>query len=411
MSEQRHNELGIHPLGTGDGTAAVDLLSRRQIGRRGRILAVVILILLAIGATRTVIERISNNRALETGTELRAINYVQTTVPAAGAKGQELELPGTLQGFVQSPISARASGYLKRWTADIGTRVVQGQLLAEIETPEIGQQLSQAIATRDQTAAALQLANTTLTRWISLRQKDVVSQQDLDERRGAAVQARANLAAADANVNRLKQTEGFARVLAPFPGIITRRNVDVGDLIEAGSGRPLFVLSQTDPLRIYVNVPQSYAQLIKTGQAVDVTQSELPGQVFKGTIARTSASIDAASRTMQAEVALPNPNGTLLPGAYVHVALRLPVNDTLVVPGNTLLFRAEGARVAVVDKQGNVTLRPITIGRNLGRSVEVLDGLSAADHIVVNPSDSLDNGDKVTIAPEPAAVTPPGAQK
>lgn len=409
MSEQRHNELGIHALDPGD-SGTHELLKRGQIVRRTRILTVIVLIVLALGAARTVISRISSASDLEAGTQERALQYVQTTQPKMATAGQTLALPGTLQGYVQSPISARASGYLKHWTKDIGSRVEKGELLAELETPEIDQQLSQAIAARDQAASALDLARSTQARWESLRQKDVVSQQDLDERRGAATQARANLAAAVANEQRLRQLEGFKRVLAPFAGVITRRNVDVGDLIDAGSGRPLFVLSQTDPLRVYLNVPQTYAQLIKAGEPVTVTQSELSGQTFKGQVARTSASIDLSTRTMQVEVALPNPDAILLPGAYVQVSLELAPSRTLVVPANALLFRAEGTRVAVVDMHGRVTLRPVDLGRNYGQAVEILDGLDAQDHLVLNPSDSLTAGDIVTVAPADAAP-PAGTAK
>ena len=347
----------------------------------------------------------ANARALESSATEHAVQYVKTAVPARPAEGQTLALPGTLQGFVQSPISARASGYLKRWTKDIGSRVQKGELLAEIETPEIDQQLSQAVAAREQAASGLGLARSTQARWEALRQKDVVSQQDLDERRGAVASATANLAAADANVQRLKQTEGFKRVLAPFAGVITRRNVDVGDLIDAGAGgggRALFLLAQTDPLRVYINVPQAYAQLIKAGQPAVVTQAELRGQSFKGQVARSSGAIDTTTRMMQVEVALPNPDGTLLPGAYVQVSLPLAASQSLTVPANALLFRAEGTRVAVVDDKGRVTLRPVTIGRNYGPTVEVLDGLAATDRMVLNPSDSLAEGDQVSIAKDPA---------
>ena len=220
-----------------------------------------------------------------------------TAFPKAGEPGQTVALPGTLQGFVQAPIAARASGYLKRWHKDIGSHVKKGDLLAEIDSPEIDQQLSQAVAAREQTAASLQLALSTMERWEALRKKDAVSQQELDERRGATAQARANLAAADANVERLRELQAFKRVIAPFSGMITRRNVDVGDLIDAGggAGRTMFVLSQTDPLRIYVNVPQAYAQSVKTGQKVVVTQAELHGQSFQGEVARTSGAIDTAT--------------------------------------------------------------------------------------------------------------------
>ena len=396
MTEQRHAALGIHMETPGDA----ELLKRRAILRRGRLVALVVLVLLALGAGRTIMSRMANARSLEAGTEARAKVYVKTTLPKAGGAGQSLALPGTLQGFVQSPIAARASGYLKRWTKDIGSRVEKGELLAEIETPEIDQQLTQAIAAREQTASSLGLAKSTVERWEGLRKKDVVSQQDLDERRSGLAQAQANLAAAEANVQRLRQLEGFKRVLAPFAGVITRRNVDVGDLIDAGGGsaRALFMLSQTDPLRVYINVPQSYSQLVKVGQPVVVTQAELRGQTFKGEVARTAAAIDTATRTMQVEVALPNRDGILMPGAYVQVALPLAASKTLVVPTNALLFRGEGARVAVVDGSGKVSLRPVGIGRNFGESIELIDGIGANDRIVLNPSDSLADGDVVSLA-------------
>jgi RND family efflux transporter MFP subunit len=291
----------------------------RTVMRRTVIAAGVVLVLLALGAGRTVLSRVTNARALETATTERALPYVKTVVVGNRDDVQTLALPGSLQGEVQAPIAARASGYLKRWTRDIGSEVEKGELLAEIETPEIDQQLTQAVAARAQAASSLELAKSTLARWEGLRTKDVVSQQELDERRGAAGQAVANLAAADANVQRLRQTEGFKRVVAPFAGVITRRNVDVGDLIDAGGGRTLFVLTQTDPLRVYVNVPQAYAQLIRPGQKVVVTQAELAGRAFDGRVARTAAAIDAATRTMQVEIALPNRDGALLPGAYVQV--------------------------------------------------------------------------------------------
>ena len=408
MTEQRHAALGIHPIdaAAADGGDHVERLQRQQVMRRARIVALVVLVLLALGAGRTIFSRLANAKALETGTAQRAVQYVKTIVVKGGDTGQTLALPGTLQGQVQAPIAARASGYLKRWTKDIGAKVDKGELLAEIETPEIDQQLSQAVAARAQAASGLELAKSTLARWESLRKKDVVSQQELEERRSAVVQARANLAAADANVQRLRQTEGFKRVVAPFAGVITRRNVDVGDLIDAGGGtsRALFVLTQTDPLRVYVNVPQSYAQLVKPGQKVVVAQAELRGRSFAGEVARTGASLDAATRTMQVEIALPNRDGALLPGAYVQVQLPLQAAASLAIPANTLLIRAEGIRVALVDAQGKVTLRPVAIGRNLGESVEVLDGLKNADVLVLNPSDSIADGDRVAVAPAAAST-------
>jgi RND family efflux transporter MFP subunit len=371
----------------------------RRVLRRAKIVTIVVLVLLALGAGRTLWSRMSNARALEAGSAEHAKTYVKTTRPSTAGSGITLTLPGSLQGAVQSPISARGSGYLKRWTKDIGSRVEKGELLAEIESPEVDQQLSQARAARDQAAASLALAKSTMERWEELRRTGMVAQQQLDERRSAEAQARANLAAADANVERLRQLEGFKRIVAPFAGVITRRNVDVGDLIDAGGGaaRALFVLTQTDPLRVYVDVPQSYAHLVKVGQAVTVTQSEMRGKSFVGKIARTSASIDANTRTMQIEVALPNREGELLPGAYVQVALPLAAGQGIVVSTNTLMFRSDGLRVASVDDAGKVRLLPIKLGRNFGQSVEVVEGLQGNERLVLNPSDSLAEGDVVTV--------------
>ena len=406
MTEPRPAAPGPHASGTDPGESE----QRRRVMRRTRTVALVVLALLAVGAARTVVSRMSNARTIEASAAENAKPYVRTTQPQRSGSGDKLSLPGTLQGNVQAPIAARASGYLKRWTKDIGSKVERGELLAEIETPEIDQQLSQAIAARDQAAASLALSKSTVDRWEGLRKKDVVSQQDLEERRSAVAQSQANVAAADANVQRLRQLEGFKRVVAPFAGVITRRNVDVGDLIDGNGSRPLFLLAQTDPLRVYVNVPQTYAQLVKPGQPVVVTQAELRGQTFKGQVARTAASIDANTRTMQVEIALPNPDGRLLPGAYVQVALPLASSGSLTMPTNTLLFRGEGTLVAVVDAQGKVALRKVGVGRNFGENFEVLDGVGESDRVVLNPPDWLADGQNVAVAPSAAASSSPSSK-
>ncbi len=395
MTEQRHANLGIHAAAADAGDAPHDQLRRRQIVRRLKIATVVGLVLLGVGAARTVLSRAANGKELDAGVAEHTAIYVKTTLPKAAGTGRTVALPGTLQGAVQAPIAARAAGYVKSWSKDIGSRVQKGDVLAELEAPELDQQVSQAQAARDQTASTVALAESTVARWDALRKKDVVSQQDLDERRAGLVQAHANLAAADANLQRLRQLEAFKHVTAPFAGVITKRNIDVGDLIDT-SGKPLFLLSQTDPLRVYVSVPQAYANLVKTGQSVVVTQAELQNQPFTGQVTRTSASIDASTRTMQVEVSLPNKDGALLPGAYVQVALPLTASAALSVPSNTLLFRGEGTRVAVIDGQGKVTLRAVTLGRNNGTTVEVTGGLQATDRLVLNPPDSLVDGDVVT---------------
>src|SRR4029079_15760147 len=378
---------------------------RARVARGTRIAVIVVLVLLAVGAGRTIVGRMANAKILEANVSESAVQYVRTTVVRTSDAGQTLALPGSLQGFQQAPLAARSAGYVKRWTKDIGSHVARGELLAVIESPEIDQQLSQAEAARRQTAASLALAKSTVERWEALRKKDVVSQQELDERRSGLTQAAANLAAADANVQRLRQLQGFHRVTAPVDGVITRRHVEVGDLVDS-SGKTLFVLTQMDPLRIYVNVPQSYAQLVRAGQKVVVTQAELRGRTFTREDARSAAASDAATRTMQVEINLPNRDGTPLPGAYVQVDLPLAGAKTLVVPTNVLPFRGEGTRFAVVDADHRVRLKPVTLGRNLGESIEVLGGVADGDRLVVNPSDSLAEGDAIAIGDDAAASAP-----
>ena len=397
---------GTEPTPAVGAPGGDDAAARSGVRRVTRITLVVVFVLLAIGAGRTILGRMANARVLESNVAGQSAQYVKTTFARSSGKGQTLALPGSLQGFQQSPLAARSAGYVRRWTRDIGSHVEKGELLAEIESPEIDQQLSQSQAARAQAAASLSLAQSTARRWEALHDKDVASQQELDEKRSSAAQALANLAAADANVQRLRQLQGFTRIVAPFAGVVTRRNVDVGDLIDS-SGKALFVLTQMDPLRVYVNVPQSYAQLVRPGQKVVVSQSELRGRTFTGEVARTAASIDAATRTMQVEIALRNQDGALLPGAYVQVELPLAANPTLVVPTNVLLFRAEGTRIAVVDAAGRVRLRAVTLGRNLGESVELLDGVGPKDRLVVNPSDSLAEGDSVSVDPGSASASSP----
>jgi RND family efflux transporter MFP subunit len=273
-------------------------------------------------------------------------------------------------------------------------------LLAELDTPEIDQELAQASAQRQQISSSLALAKSSLERWQQLRQRDAVSQQELDERQSTYAQSVANLAAADANVQRLRQLESFKRIVAPFAGVVTQRNVDVGDLIDAGSGtsRALFALAQSDPLRVYVQLPQAYAQNVSVGQKVVVTQAELPGQQFHGSVTHISGAIDVPTRSLQVEVTLPNPDNTLRPGAYVQVALPSVARAEWMVPGNALLFRAEGPRLAVVDAKGNVQLRKIVIAQDLGQTLEIESGIDGNDRVVINPSDSIADGDHVEIA-------------
>jgi RND family efflux transporter MFP subunit len=396
MTEKTHASLAIPARETEGGHA---LPPRHREWKRAKIAIWLVLALLAVGALRTVIADIMQNRSVADTTKQNATQYVNVVSPTQTEDGGNTLLPGTLRGNVESPIYARSNGYLLHWYADIGARVKQGQLLADLDTPEIDQELAQALAQRQQASSSLGLAKSSLERWQQLRQRDAVSQQELDERQSTYSQDVANLAAADANVKRLQQLESFKRIVAPFAGVVTQRNVDVGDLIDAGSGtsRALFALAQSDPLRVYVQLPQAYAQNVSVGQKVVVTQAELPDQQFHGTITHISGAIDVPTRSLQVEVTLPNPDGKLRPGAYVQVAVPAVAHARLTVPGNALLFRAEGPRVAVVDANGNVVLHKIVIARDLGQSLEIESGIEANDKVIINPSDSIADGDHVQI--------------
>ena len=374
--------------------------------RRARFIIAGILGALLIGGVLVLVLRSFQASALETSTALHAKQYVTTISPKAGGEGQPLTLPGTLLGVIESTVYARSNGYVVRWVKDIGSPVKRGELLAEITAPEIDQELSQAVAARVQAAAGAGLAKSTAERWQALRQKDAVTQQDLDERVSAYNQAAANLAAADANVGRLRNLLGFNRVVAPFDGVVTRRNIDVGDLVNAGNGgtgQALFAVAQVDPLRLYVFVPQIYAHQIKVGDAVTVALAERAGEQYQGNIARTAGAIDAGTRTMQVEIRVPNPTGALIAGSYVRVTLPIDVDaQALVVPTNVLLFRPEGTRVALVDGGGRVHLSLVKLGTDFGTSVEILRGLAASDRVVLNPADSLADGDVVTLSAQQA---------
>ncbi len=322
--------------------------------------------------------------------------------PASEPGNDELVLPGNLQAFEESPIFARTNGYLLRWYKDMGSKIQKGELLAAIDTPEVDQELSQARAGREQVKSALELAKISADRWANLRKSDSVSQQEADQQASGYQQALANLAAADANVRRLEQLESFKNVYAPFSGVLTRRNVDPGALINSGAGatgKELFDIARVDPLRVYVSVPQAYAPSMKVGVKATVTLQEFPSQKFLGIVARTADAIDPATRTLNTEVDVPNKDGKLLPGSFgqVHFATGTSV-PRITIPVNAMLFRAEGPQAAVVDKDGKVHLRPITIGRDFGTTIEILGGIDASDRIIVNPSDSLEEGQQVHIA-------------
>jgi len=373
--------------------------------RKALLMVAVALLLLFGGALITMLARIHSNHVLANETEQESIPTVAITHPVAEKPDEELVLPGTMQAYEESPIYARTNGYLLRWYKDIGSRISQGELLADIDTPEVDQELMQARANRQQILAQLDLAKINADRYTSLRKTDSVSQEEADQQASGYQQAKANLAAADANVRRLEELESFKHVYAPFSGVLTKRTVDPGALINAGvngaAGKELFDVARVDPLRVYVSVPQSYAPSIKTGMEAVVTLQEFPGQVFTGAVARTAEAIDPTTRTLLTEVDVPNKKGQLLPGSYGEVHFHVGENaQKVTIPVNAMLFRQEGARVAVVGGDGKVRLQPISIGRDYGTTLEILGGVGTGDRVVINPADSLQDGQQVNVAPE-----------
>ncbi|HET7893615.1 MAG TPA: efflux RND transporter periplasmic adaptor subunit [Candidatus Sulfotelmatobacter sp.] len=370
--------------------------------RKAVIIVVLVVVLLTLSGAVSMVSRIRAGHALAKETEVDAVPTVSVVHPTAEAADEELVLPASLQAYEESPIYARTSGYLLHWYKDIGSRVEKGELLADIDTPEVDQELSQARATRQQVVAQRDLAKISADRWQNLRKTDSVSQQEADTQSSAYQQAQANLAAADASVRRLEQLESFKHVYAPFSGVLVKRNVDPGALINAGSGGvELFILAKVDPIRVFTNVPQAYSPAIRNGMQAYITLQEIPGQKFKGTVARTADAIDPATRTLLTEVDVPNKDGHLLRGSFGEVHFAPKINTQKVtVPVNAMLFRQEGAQVAVVGSDNKVQLRPITIGRDYGTTLEILGGVSLEDRVIINPSDSLENGQKVNVAPE-----------
>jgi RND family efflux transporter MFP subunit len=338
---------------------------------------------------------------LEVDTTQDAVPIVDVVAPQHNATDQELVLPGQTMAFTDTPIYARTNGYLKHWYFDIGAHVRHGQLLAQIETPELDDQLRQAHADLDTAQANAHLAGITAERTAALLKTQSVSTQDRDNAAGAYAADQAIVASRQADIARLEELQSYESIYAPFDGEITARNTDVGDLINAGAGAPtteLFHMAATRTLRIFVAVPEIDSPAMQVGAKPTVTLDEYPGQVFQGTLARTNGSINLASRTLQVEVDVDNAEGKLLPGAYAFAHFTLPGRpQSVTVPANTLLFRSEGLRVGVVSN-GKAELVPITIGRDYGDRVEVLSGLSLSDQVIVNPSDSLTTGSAVRLA-------------
>jgi RND family efflux transporter MFP subunit len=366
-------------------------------------IALLALVIVAAVVISGILPRIHARAALDKETAEMAIPTVSVVRPKRGAPTQEVVLPANVQAYIDAPIYARTNGYLKHWYADIGAHVKAGQLLADIETPEVDQQLRQSKADLATAEANLNLSKITNDRYADLLKTDSVSKQDADNAAGDFAAKQATVQSSQANVRRLEELQAFEKIYAPFDGVITARNTDIGALIDSGSSggtrTELFHIAQPDKLRVYVSVPEVYSQAAKPGLTADLALSEFPGRLFPGTLVRTAQAIDQTTRTLLVEIRVNNPTGTLLSGAYAEVHLKLSnPTSTFILPVNALLFRAEGLRVAAVTDGRHADLKPITLGHDFGSEVEVVAGLSGSESIIVNPPDSIVAGEEVRIA-------------
>ena len=369
--------------------------------KHGVLIAIVALLIVAAVGIAGIVPRMKARAALRTETNELAVPTVTVMHPKIGAPQTEIVLPGNIQAFSDSPIYARTNGYLKNWYVDIGVRVKAGQLLADIETPEADQQLDQARADLNTAQANYHLSEITANRYQELLKTDSVSKQDADNAIGDFQAKKAMVASSESNVKRLEQLQSFEKIYAPFEGVITARNTDVGHLINSGAGGPateLFHIAALQKLRVYINVPEQYSQAAKPNLVADLTFQEFPGRRFKGTLVRTAGSIDVASRTLLVEVDVDNSSGELLPGSYTEVHLKLPQgNPAFILPASALIFRSDGLQVGTVENGDRAALRNVTLGHDRGSEVEVVSGISAGDSVIVDPPDSLISGEAVRI--------------
>ena len=369
----------------------------------GVLIAIVVLIIVAAVVVGGIVPRLRAKAALKAETRDLAIPTVTVIHPKEGAPHQELVLPGNIRAFTDAPIYARTNGYLKKWHVDIGAHVKSGQLLAEIDTPEVDQQLQQARANLNTAQANYRLSQITANRYQDLKNTDSVAKQDVDNAVGDFQAKAAMVASAEYQVKYLEQLESFKNIYAPFDGVITARNTDIGQLIDSGSSggaaKALFQIAATRTLRVYVSVPQQYSQAAKPGLSANITLAEFPGRQFHGQLVRNAGSISTDSRTLLVEVDVDNPTGELLPGAYGEVHLKLPADiPSFILPVNALIFRSEGLRIAVVTDGNHANLVPITLGRDFGNEVEVVAGLTGQETVITSPPDSLVSGEQVRIA-------------
>ncbi|MGA7625532.1 MAG: efflux RND transporter periplasmic adaptor subunit [Candidatus Acidiferrales bacterium] len=369
----------------------------------GLLIAVIALVIVIAIVVAGVVPRLRAKETLKIETTTLAVPTVNVVTPKRGSPQQEIILPGNIQAFIDAPIYARTNGYLRKWYFDIGAHLKKGQLLAEIDTPEVDQQLHQARADLNTAEANAHLSQITSQRYEGLKNTDSVSKQDVDNAEGDYAAKQATVASAQYNVKRLEDLQSFQKIYAPFDGVITARNTDVGQLIDSGSSggpaRELFHIAAIRTLRVFINVPQQYSVAAKPGIGADLTLAQFPGRKFQGKLVRTANAIDLASRTLLVEVDVDNPTGELLPGAFTEVHLKLPSDvPSYILPVNTFIFRAQGLQVAVVRNNNTAKLVAITLGRDFGADAEVVSGLTGQESVIVSPPDSIIDGEQVKIA-------------
>jgi RND family efflux transporter MFP subunit len=389
-------------------------LASGKVPRGIYVAGLIIAVIVFVGIAYRMLERSHDEHKLSESTTENATPTVAVVKPVVASGGSEIALPGNTQAFDDTPIYSRTSGYVKKWFVDLGQQVSAGQLMATIETPELDQQLQVSEANLQSAQADLALANTTSDRYQNLLKSDSVSKQETDVAVSGAAAKKAAVAAAEANVRRLAQLQSFEKIYAPYSGTVTERNVDIGDLIDAGSpatastsntpGKEMFRIASLNTLRIFVAVPEQYSPNIKNGDTATLTLQEYPGQIFTGKIARNSNAIDSASRTLNVEVDVDNADHKLLPGAYVFVHFKIPQTQRMLsIPSNTLLFRSQGLQVGIV-RGGKVHLQSVTIGKDDGKVVEIASGLAPNDQVILDPSDSLSEGQAVQVATSTSGV-------
>ncbi len=383
--------------------------TRQRVRTGGIVLGLIALLVVVAG----LVVRVVDARQLRQWTDAQAVPTVNAAKPEQGDASDNLSLPGRLEAYARAPLYARVSGYVKSWKADIGAPVKSGQLIAELETPDVDQQLLQARADLASAQANAALAKTTADRWQSMLASDSVSRQEVDEKSGDYAAKQALVNAAKANVDRLVATKDFARIVAPFDGVVTARNTDVGALINAGAGvgPELFEVSDTRRLRVYVQVPQSYAPNVRKGASATLSVPEHPGQTFPARVEAIAQAVQANSGSMLVQLLVDNTDGKLLPGGYANVAFKLSGQAAaLRIPASTLVFDQQGLRVATVAADGKVKFKQVTILRDLGKSVEIGSGLDAGDKVIDSPPDGLDDGDAVQVASKQADEKQAGAK-